>query len=886
MLTLCGEKNLSQRPACASLLAWSLICVCFLSRTAPEVSAQTSPEPKHPQNPSNHKGPSSPAAIPPQRIPPARRKQWVQNCPGYRQIGQQLCQFGFDRITRLFATRSCFDADYERSWCCPAPGATHQVVLPDCFIPDGFNSLTPRLCCNNDYTTLAVPPIHAKINLGFGSNLTCLVESEIGKAEEEEENQVRDTASGATRVASSRSTAGNNELLRIFPTLDDIFRDMCPEAREAYQAVTVIWQTMNRRPPTEVAMMNIPDWVSGIKGRYPIFGLLNALLISSPQELERAFVAAAGAPDDDTASKPTSSTSAYKSVTKFHAEDLLIPKRSAVAYLHLALEYFDPYESEDYEGRRAGEGEDETKNRSAVRHRTQLLADQTSSARGSTSTRKRKTRRKKRPPPRWETFVRMAQDAFHKYGWTEEIETHVNYLLDQLWSKWDAPNRWRHIPFEDWRMYDRLSRGVPVLQDKAPKFTVDKPDLNYHVGKVVAVHEVEDQTDSQIVPAVDDENKARGTSAATRPADSYPSWAKPFLFFTDDAALYTESSGGATTGENESSSTPQRPAQPEPCGSYFGIMEKLSKEPEKDVTVLDVGAGTAPCEAHWRSIGKHVKYLKQDFAQYDVLPNSVKRTPSHSTEDHLLEHGKPETQTLNGEDLFEQHQKDRDTKVIEMSKKLGVNQFAFGSSIHAEKGYAKMDIVSDILRIPLASNSIDIIILDQVLEHLPHPADAMKELHRLLKPKGGILFLSHPYGSYLHNLPFHYNGGFTHSWFEFHLGALFLKEEEKKELQAEQRTEVAAGNDEERKDDENSGSTRRSRGQLWWNYRWEKSGAALQRSLSEIDCFQAVLGNFAPGRIFRELLLTLLPEITDVIPGLCPGAERTVQGVNVVAVKG
>lgn len=81
----------------------------------------------------------------------ADRSHWVRNCPGYRQIAEQLCNFGFDRITRLFASRSCFDADYERSWCCPSTDpvsgkSTGGVVLPDCFIPDGFNSLTPELC--------------------------------------------------------------------------------------------------------------------------------------------------------------------------------------------------------------------------------------------------------------------------------------------------------------------------------------------------------------------------------------------------------------------------------------------------------------------------------------------------------------------------------------------------------------------------------------------------------------------------------------------------------------------------------------------------------------------------------------------------------------------
>ena len=107
-----------------------------------------------------------------------------------------------------------------------------------------------------------------------------------------------------------------------------------------------------------------------------------------------------------------------------------------------------------------------------------------------------------------------------------------------------------------------------------------------------------------------------------------------------------------------------------------------------------------------------------------------------------------------------------------------------------------------------------------------------------------------PYGSYLHNLPYHFNGGFTHSWFEFHL---------KKRL---------------------------GFSKVYWNYRFEKVGQAFQRQLSNVDCIQDHLKNYADKRIFRELLLRVVPPFVDSLPGLCPeGSERPVQGIHVVAVK-
>merc|ERR1712008_339223 len=118
---------------------------------------------------------------------------------------------------------------------------------------------------------------------------------------------------------------------------------------------------------------------------------------------------------------------------------------------------------------------------------------------------------------------------------------------------------------------------------------------------------------------------------------------------------------------------------------------------------------------------------------------------------------------------------------------------------------------------------------------------------RLLE-KGGRILISHPYGSYLHNLPHHYNGGFTHAWFEYHMLGKHAhpKAGEKKE------TYFA---------------------ELWWNYHWESVGQTLTRVMNEFDCLEPHLGNFVGPRVFSNLLVDVIPDISDTLPGLCSGAE-------------
>jgi SAM-dependent methyltransferase len=81
-----------------------------------------------------------------------------------------------------------------------------------------------------------------------------------------------------------------------------------------------------------------------------------------------------------------------------------------------------------------------------------------------------------------------------------------------------------------------------------------------------------------------------------------------------------------------------------------------------------------------------------------------------------------------------------------------------------EGKYGQIDIQSDITSIPVSDSSFDIVLCTEVLEHVPDPIAAIKEMVRITKP-GGRLLITAPLGSGLHLLPFHYYGGFSPEWY-------------------------------------------------------------------------------------------------------------------------
>jgi len=128
------------------------------------------------------------------------------------------------------------------------------------------------------------------------------------------------------------------------------------------------------------------------------------------------------------------------------------------------------------------------------------------------------------------------------------------------------------------------------------------------------------------------------------------------------------------------------------------IAEKAAEVPSSS-RLLDVGAG----ECVYRKFFSHCEYKTQDFCQYP------------GTKEGLLQEN---------------------------------------------WGYGPIDYVSDITSIPVPDQSFDVVLCTEVLEHVPTPIEALKEIGRILKV-GGILYLSAPLGSGLHQQPFHFYGGYT-----------------------------------------------------------------------------------------------------------------------------
>lgn len=70
-----------------------------------------------------------------------------------------------------------------------------------------------------------------------------------------------------------------------------------------------------------------------------------------------------------------------------------------------------------------------------------------------------------------------------------------------------------------------------------------------------------------------------------------------------------------------------------------------------------------------------------------------------------------------------------------------------------DKRYAKSTYVCDLASIPVASDRYDAVLFTQVMEHLPEPDRVVRELHRVLKP-GGLLLYTGPLFYEEHEIPF------------------------------------------------------------------------------------------------------------------------------------
>ncbi len=135
-------------------------------------------------------------------------------------------------------------------------------------------------------------------------------------------------------------------------------------------------------------------------------------------------------------------------------------------------------------------------------------------------------------------------------------------------------------------------------------------------------------------------------------------------------------------------------------------IEAKLKEIPKGKKILDAGAG----ELKWKNACSHLQYVSQDFCEYKG---------------------------------------DGDGKALQMG----------------EWDTSKIDIVSDIISIPVDSGSFDAILCSEVFEHIPEPVLAVREFSRILV-SGGTLVLTAPFCSLTHFAPYHFSTGYSRYWYE------------------------------------------------------------------------------------------------------------------------
>lgn len=134
--------------------------------------------------------------------------------------------------------------------------------------------------------------------------------------------------------------------------------------------------------------------------------------------------------------------------------------------------------------------------------------------------------------------------------------------------------------------------------------------------------------------------------------------------------------------------------------------------------ILDAGAG----ETQYKRFCSHLKYVSQDFGKYDGTGNQAGLQIGH-------------------------------------------------------RDHSKLDVISDIVAIPIQQESFDAVMCVEVLEHLPNPIAALHELTRVLKPSG-TLILTAPFASLTHYAPYFYQTGYSRYFYEYWLNKLGYKIED------------------------------------------------------------------------------------------------------------
>lgn len=162
-----------------------------------------------------------------------------------------------------------------------------------------------------------------------------------------------------------------------------------------------------------------------------------------------------------------------------------------------------------------------------------------------------------------------------------------------------------------------------------------------------------------------------------------------------------------------------------------------------------------------------------------ILKEQLRKMPAdwHWHEDRVIEDGANLSETVPREQsplrsffvskIYADHNqsqavKESLAKLLEnLDQGLGLNFGAGNADLHPRVvnldifDGPTVDIVGASLKTPFPDASLDLIICQEVIEHITHPSAAIQEFHRVLKP-GGSLFLQAPFQIGFHPGPHDY----------------------------------------------------------------------------------------------------------------------------------
>ena len=101
--------------------------------------------------------------------------------------------------------------------------------------------------------------------------------------------------------------------------------------------------------------------------------------------------------------------------------------------------------------------------------------------------------------------------------------------------------------------------------------------------------------------------------------------------------------------------------------------------------------------------------------------------------------------------------------IIDEKKMIGAESGGLGSGEGYQ--YGKLDYVGDIWKIDEKYGTFDVVLCNEVFEHIPYPSETLKEFARLLK-SGGTLILTAPSNCLRHMDPYFFYTGFSDRWYE------------------------------------------------------------------------------------------------------------------------